>query len=93
MLTLRRCVGGVVAVLLMSGVALAQTPTDIATLRVRANAGDADAQTSLAIAYFNGEGIPQDDAQAMLWFRKAAEQGDADAQFNLGAIYERTLWP
>jgi uncharacterized protein len=93
MLTLRRCVGGVVAVLLMSGVALAQTPTDIATLRVRANAGDADAQTSLAIAYFNGEGIPQDDAQAMLWFRKAAEQGDAAAQFNLGAIYERTLWP
>jgi TPR repeat protein len=95
MLNLRTCAVGLVAVLLMGGGALAQTSetADIATLRVRANAGDADAQTSLAIAYFNGEGIPQDDAQAMLWFRKAAEQGDADAQFNLGAIYERTLWP
>ena len=89
----RLSVALVVAVLLVSGVAWAQTPADIAALRVQANAGDADAQTSLAIAYFNGEGIPQDDAQAMLWFRKAAEQGDADAQFNLGAIYERTLWP
>ena len=28
-----------------------------------------------------------DDAEAMRWFRQAAEQGDADAQFNLAVMY------
>jgi TPR repeat protein len=27
------------------------------------------------------------DAEAVKWYRKAADQGDADAQFNLGAAY------
>ena len=30
--------------------------------------------------YANGRGVPQDDAQAVAWYRKAADQGDADAQ-------------
>ncbi len=38
--------------------------------------------------YENGQGVPQDYAQAMIWFRKAADQGEADAQFNLGVMYE-----
>ena len=33
-------------------------------------------------------GIPQDDAEAQRWFRLAAEQGDADAQFILGVMGE-----
>jgi len=28
--------------------------------------------------------VPQDDAEATKWFRKAAEQGDASAQYSLG---------
>ena len=28
-----------------------------------------------------GEGIPQDDNQAVQWFTKAAEQGNGGAQF------------
>ena len=31
--------------------------------------------------------MPQDFAKAVSWFRKAADQGDADAQFNLGLMY------
>jgi len=38
--------------------------------------------------YLNGEGIPQDSAKAMDWLRKAADQGDPQAQYNLGEIYE-----
>ena len=38
--------------------------------------------------YDNGEGIPQDYAQALTWYRKAADQGNADAQNNLGVMYE-----
>ena len=36
--------------------------------------------------YYNGEGVPQDYQEAVSWFRLAAEQGDASAQFNLGVI-------
>ena len=37
--------------------------------------------------YENGEGVPQDDKEAVKWYRLAAEQGYADAQLNLGAMY------
>ena len=32
--------------------------------------------------------MPQNYAQAAEWFRKAAAQGDASAQYNLGGMYE-----
>ncbi|MDE8345492.1 MAG: tetratricopeptide repeat protein, partial [Acidocella sp.] len=35
----------------------------------------------------NGHGVPQDYAQAASWYRKAAVQGIADAQLNLGLDY------
>ena len=38
--------------------------------------------------YRNGEGVPQDYAEAVKWYRLAAEQGDADAQYNLGLMYD-----
>jgi hypothetical protein len=89
MVTLRRGVGGLVAVLLVSGAALAQapTPTELAELRVDAQAGDADAQCNLGVFYAAGWGIPQDHVEAVSWYRKAAEQGHADAQFFLGFAY------
>ena len=31
--------------------------------------------------------MPQDYAEAVKWYRKAAEQGYADAQYNLGSCY------
>ena len=34
-----------------------------------------------------GQGVPQDEAEAVKWFRLAADQGDAPAQLNLGTIY------
>ena len=37
--------------------------------------------------YRSGEGVSQDDTQAVNWFRKAAEQGYAKAQVNLGFMY------
>ena len=35
----------------------------------------------------NGRGVPQDFQQAVKWYTKAAEQGDASAQSNLGLSY------
>ena len=89
-------------VLLVSGVACKQSssvqapaqtetaptaPTDVAALRVKANAGDADAQFNLGVWYNFGHGVPQDSAQAVAWIRKAADQGLVGAQFNLGNAY------
>ena len=34
-----------------------------------------------------GEGVPRDYGEAMKWTRLAAEQGDAEAQHNLGVMY------
>jgi TPR repeat protein len=37
--------------------------------------------------YRAGQGVAQDYSQAADWYRKAADQGDADAQYNLGLMY------
>ncbi len=39
--------------------------------------------------YANGQGVSQDYAQALIWYRKAAEQGYALAQRNLGSMYDQ----
>ena len=31
--------------------------------------------------------VPQDDKIAATWFQKAADQGNADAQYNLAGLY------
>jgi TPR repeat protein len=37
--------------------------------------------------YANGVGVKKEVVQAVHWYRKAAEQGGADAQYNLGIMY------
>ena len=37
--------------------------------------------------YANGVGVEQDYGLAFDWFTKAAEQGHAEAQYNLGVMY------
>ena len=38
-------------------------------------------------AIVEGHGMPQDPGQAAYWYRQAADQGHAEAQFNLGRLY------
>ena len=58
-------------------------------LREAAELDDADAQYSLGLKYAKGQGVTQDDAEAVKWFRKAAEQGYTTAQNNLGFMYQK----
>ena len=37
--------------------------------------------------YAVGQGVPKDGAEAEKWFRLAADQGYAPAQYNLGVMY------
>ncbi len=59
----------------------------LAELRALADRGDAEAQWQMGVRYAEGDGVPKDDTQAMLWFQLAAEQGRVDAQAHLGAYY------
>ena len=48
-------------------------------LRLAAGWGDKAAQMALGVAYFNGDGVPQDRALGLAWLGLAAERGGARA--------------
>ena len=54
---------------------------------LEANLGNAEAQLNLGLLYDNGEGVPENNAEAAKWYRKAANQGNTGAQYNLGVKY------
>jgi TPR repeat protein len=67
----------------------AQTTEEIQQL---AEQGDALGQAKLASLYLLGRnGIELDNKQAAKWMTKAAEQGLAEAQVVLGAMYDRGM--
>jgi len=49
--------------------------------------GDADAQFQVSGAYDTGKGAPRDKSDAIRWYRRAADQGHAEAQNSLGSIF------
>jgi TPR repeat protein len=54
-----------------------------------AQRGDARAQGALGALYADGRGVPQDDGEAVKWFRLAAAQRLAGAQYALGMLYRK----
>jgi TPR repeat protein len=52
-----------------------------------ANAGSATAQFRLGLLYYMGHGVPEDEKQAVFYWKKAAGQGSVDAMFHLGSAY------
>jgi TPR repeat protein len=62
-------------------------PEAIDRARKGAEEGDATAQNSFGLRFASGEGVPRSEAEASKWFRRAAQQGLADAQFNLGNLF------
>ena len=53
-------------------------------LKESAQNKNADASYNLGYMYFSGEGITRNYAEAVYWYRKAAELGNAYSQNNLG---------
>jgi TPR repeat protein len=58
-----------------------------APYRLLADQGDPYAQCALRIMYDKGQGVPHDYVEAMKWCRRAADQGDALAQNNVGLLH------
>jgi len=79
------------AIWLAAGIALAaasETVQSIPQLRKAALGGDPWAQLNLGAAYDHGlQGLRADPQQAVIWYRKAAQQGLRKAQFNLAHCY------
>jgi TPR repeat protein len=55
--------------------------TALKLLRPLVDQDVAEAEFYLGLMYAQGQGVPQDDPAALSWYRKAADKGDADAQF------------
>lgn len=62
-------------------------PKAFKSMSYLAKRGDMDAQALLGTMYFIGEGAPQDDQQALTWFRAAAKQGSPLAHYELAMSY------
>jgi TPR repeat protein len=60
--------------------------TAVRLWRLSGDEGNVYAQFNLGLLYSSGEGVPQDYVQALIWFRKAADQGDARAQVMIRQI-------
>ena len=54
-----------------------------------AEQGNAEAQFNLGVMYNQGDGVPEDHAEAVRWYQMAAEQGYAVAQCILGFMYDQ----
>src|ERR1035438_399048 len=62
----------------------------LADVRAKAEKGDAQSQYELGSAFAKGSlGVAKDEAEAVKWYRKAAEQNHAQAQANLGICYAK----
>jgi len=53
----------------------------------KAEAGDAFAQWSLGRCYVDGNGVKINTKESFVWYMKSAEQGNAEAQYELHRYY------
>ena len=52
-----------------------------------AELGIVEAQFNMCCSYYHGGRLRQSTKEAVWWFREVAEQGNAQAQQNLGEMY------
>ena len=83
---MRKLIALLTLLLLAAAPLRAEQAVDIAALQKGAAAGDAYDQLNLGAAYDNGIGVARDIDKALQWYEKAAEQGVAEAQFNLAHL-------
>lgn len=67
---------------------MAHDKNALKALQERVATGDADAECGLGKQYEHALGVPQDNTQAVIWLRKAAEQGNIAAQVELGVVFD-----
>lgn len=56
-------------------------------LKPLAESGDSVAQLKLGLMYYFGNGVEENEGQAIAWLKKSAAQGNLDAMYQLGNAY------
>ncbi|MDP2829785.1 MAG: tetratricopeptide repeat protein [Sulfuricellaceae bacterium] len=64
-----------------------ETPAAIGIWQKWAQQGNVDAAYNLALIHQHADGVVRNDAEALRWYRYAAERGDKPSQTQLGLIY------
>ena len=72
-----------------SGGVSGQDVSDFEETKRLAEQGEAYAQSDLGFMYSNGEGVPQNNVRAYIWYSVAAAQGNETARTNRDIISER----
>jgi hypothetical protein len=81
----KRIITGIVS----DTLALAQEKAEVQRVSAeQANTEQLENWYTIGYIYYHGYGVPQDYAEAVYWFRMAAEQGDPSAQVYLGHCYK-----
>ena len=62
--------------------------SEVARLQSDAAAGDPNAMYQLGLRLTQGKGIRKDYGEAVMWFHRAAAEGQADAMLQLGLLHE-----
>jgi len=75
--------------LAMMTFAQAASPEQITQYRAAAEEGEAWGQYNLGVMYAKGEGVPEDNVMAYMWWNLAAAQANEVAKTNKGVIQER----
>jgi len=78
-----------VPTLVCYGQSSVEDPSSYKEFYVRALDGDRSAMNEVGVALAEGTGVASDQKQAVVWFRRAAELGDARGAGNLGLHYLR----
>lgn len=52
-----------------------------------ADAGNAEAQLRLALMYYNGHGVKENESQAVELLRRSAKSGNVEAMYQLGNVF------
>ena len=72
-----------------NGSGTAEPSSGFLKTKTKAEAGDANAQNLLGVMYDVGFGVSEDDKEAVKWYRKAAAQGNAQAQEELDDLLKQ----
>ena len=75
----------------INSLAKKNTTRPLPILRERADKQDTKAQNQLALLYYEGKGVPEDEGRAAEWMRKAAEGGDAHSQYMLAWFFYKGI--
>jgi TPR repeat protein len=60
-------------------------------IQTGAEEGNPEAQYLLGVAYYQGDGVPQDYTKSFEWIHRSAEEGNVAAQGYLGGLYRSGL--